>query len=348
VLLLPLVRREGGWSPPDQFAADWAQSESIELLWPARGLDLRAPRTRLPVNARPLAIDDSAELRQLGRLFTEDSTDYGMAAVLTAMAAALQGRIVDVVVAPSSSSFARLTRPIFSAIGVGVRTVVDVPGPALIACETAPRRITMTLPSSLTIPRHFASAALWPWRPHRHASAAPDVTYVIAVGDGQQQSLGATLSSLARQGGAAIEAVVIDDGTKDGRGLRESVRASGEFVRLIRQGPQGAIAAFNRGMREARAPYIAVIEAGTLVAKQTTRQAIELFECNNDFGAIVARDVDDSQSGPGVPATRDPFESLTFFRRSVVQSVGGFAAYPTALIEELRERGYECPPLPLT
>lgn len=68
------------------------------------------------------------------------------------------------------------------------------------------------------------------------------------------------LDSIAAQTVRDFELIVIDDGSSDG-GADLVAKFSDSRVRLIRQANAGPGAARNRGLREARAPYVAFIDA---------------------------------------------------------------------------------------
>jgi len=69
-----------------------------------------------------------------------------------------------------------------------------------------------------------------------------------------------TLRSIAAQTLSDFEVIVVDDGSTDG-GDRIAERYSDARLRLIRQPNAGPGAARNRGAAEARAPYLAFLDA---------------------------------------------------------------------------------------
>jgi glycosyltransferase involved in cell wall biosynthesis len=77
-----------------------------------------------------------------------------------------------------------------------------------------------------------------------------------------RDTLPACLRSLRAQSLAAHEIVAVDDGSTDGsRALLEEWAAADPRVRLLAQGPEGLVAALNRGLAAARAPLLARMDA---------------------------------------------------------------------------------------
>jgi glycosyltransferase involved in cell wall biosynthesis len=90
----------------------------------------------------------------------------------------------------------------------------------------------------------------------------PDVSVVIPVYN-KQDVLKSTLESVLGQSFRTYEVVVVDDGsTDDGSSLVASF--ADPRIRLIQQTNQGSSAARNRGIREARGNWIALIDADDL------------------------------------------------------------------------------------
>jgi hypothetical protein len=357
--------------------------QEVEFLWPSRGPDWRSAASgKLPPNATPFPIDDSPELRAIADSFAVEPDERASAFLVTAVAAAVQGVLLDAVDVPSRSPLGHLVRPIFSALGAGVAVVVgswlgdpiDVrrnfkPEPptdaeisALIrqhtrsteaielchvtsssAYDVARRPTALHLSPPPPIPGALVSAALLPWRPRQPEATSPDVTFVVTVVDDHPLAVGATLASLGRQRGVALEVVVVDDGSREAQALRETVAAAGSFARVARQGRQGPTPSLNRGLREARAPYVAFVLPGTVLAEDFTERAYALLEHPDDLCAVVADVAPEPERSSGDRRPKSPREPLALvIRRSVALAVGGFnTAAPIDLITEMQARGYD-------
>ena len=71
--------------------------------------------------------------------------------------------------------------------------------------------------------------------------------------------IGAAVESVLRQSYKHIEIIVVDDGSTDR--TRQVVQAYGERVRYVHQANAGAASARNRGLREARGEFIALLDS---------------------------------------------------------------------------------------
>jgi hypothetical protein len=98
----------------------------LRFLWPSRGPDLRLRRLgHLPANAAPFAVDRSPELTRIAAIFAADDYELPFAERVVAAAVGLQGMMLDAVDVPSLMPVAHLIRPVFGAVGVGLRRVVE-------------------------------------------------------------------------------------------------------------------------------------------------------------------------------------------------------------------------------
>lgn len=90
------------------------------------------------------------------------------------------------------------------------------------------------------------------------AMEAVDVSVVIPCYNAAPY-IGATIRSVLAQQRANMEIIVVDDGSSDGS--LELVRAQFPQVRALSQANQGVAAARNHGLREARATWVAFVDA---------------------------------------------------------------------------------------
>jgi glycosyltransferase involved in cell wall biosynthesis len=101
--------------------------------------------------------------------------------------------------------------------------------------------------------------------------------------------VGAALASVRRQTFADFEAIVIDDGsTDDSRRVIREFLADRRF-RLIRQHHAGQARAKNRGLDEARAPYVAFLDADDVWAKRKLAKQVALMESDPGLGVVCTR-----------------------------------------------------------
>ncbi|MDE2149418.1 MAG: glycosyltransferase family 2 protein [Gammaproteobacteria bacterium] len=100
-----------------------------------------------------------------------------------------------------------------------------------------------------------------------------------------------TLCSVLAQTHRPLDIVVVDDGSRDD--TREVLRSFGDAIRVIHQANSGIGVARNRGLAEARAPFIALLDADDLCLPE--RIAVQLkyllahpdiLLCSSDFGAF--------------------------------------------------------------
>jgi glycosyltransferase involved in cell wall biosynthesis len=86
-----------------------------------------------------------------------------------------------------------------------------------------------------------------------------------------------TLESIAAQGMADFEVIVVDDGSTDG-GADLVANFPDPRFRLVRQANAGPGAARNRGLREAAAPYVAFVDADDIWLPGFLEQNVALLE----------------------------------------------------------------------
>ena len=116
--------------------------------------------------------------------------------------------------------------------------------------------------------------------------ATPRLSVVIPVRNRPLEVCRAISSVLtAEVDGSAVEVVVVDDGSSDS--TAEAVRAMGDpRVRLVQQAPLGVAVARNRGVDEARAPFIAFLDSDDLALPGWTAammgaadRGLDVFSC---------------------------------------------------------------------
>ncbi len=178
------------------------------------------------------------------------------------------------------------------------------------------------------------------------AHVSPQVSIVLPVRDARE-TLDECLDSIAAQTFSDYELLVIDDGSRDTSAVLVAQRARRDArIRLVRQPPLGLVAALNRGLTEARAPFIARMDAddrmhpqrlAAQVAGLTADPALGLLACQvrlfPDEGIQAGfREYIRWQNACCDPATigdeiyvESPFaHPSVMFRLAVVQDAGGY------------------------
>jgi len=152
------------------------------------------------------------------------------------------------------------------------------------------------------------------------ATGAPLVTIVLPTFN-RASFLPGAFASIQKQTFSDWELVVVDDGSGDS--TREAVSAfagsCAQPVRYVYQANQGPAAARNRGVREARAPYLAFFDSDDLWLPDYLMRGVTALEANSDIDWVFsACTIVDFDSGKTVDpntfyvANRErPFLSLT-------------------------------------
>lgn len=93
---------------------------------------------------------------------------------------------------------------------------------------------------------------------------APKITVLMPVRNGDRY-LDSACASVLTQAEVAIEFLIVDDGSSDtSPHILRRLASSDDRVRIIRQTGEGIVAALNKGLREARAPLVARMDADDL------------------------------------------------------------------------------------
>ena len=116
--------------------------------------------------------------------------------------------------------------------------------------------------------------------------STPRVSVVMAVRDGDRWLLEAVESVLA-QSESALELIVIDDGSTDRTPLLlDALSGRDRRVRVVRQPPVGLAAALNRGLAEARAPFVARLDADDLAHGARLERQAAVLEARPQIGIL--------------------------------------------------------------
>ncbi len=117
----------------------------------------------------------------------------------------------------------------------------------------------------------------------------PLVSVVLPVRDGEA-TIGEALASLGRQTLTRFEAIVVDDGSTDGtaRIARRWQRTDDRF-RLVRTSAAGIVGALQRGLGEAKAPYVARMDADDRCLPERLEAQVDFLERRDDLAGCGAR-----------------------------------------------------------
>jgi GT2 family glycosyltransferase len=180
------------------------------------------------------------------------------------------------------------------------------------------------------------SPAARDWRAARTRAERPRLSVVIPTLD-RPSLLAPTLSCLTRQTLQELEVIVVDDGSKDARAVRNAAEAFAPLVRYLRIGNAGEAGAVNRGIAEARGEYINFLSDDDAYAPELFAEAAALLDNNPEaIGVYPDWDIIDT-AGYFVEAHRLPeFDRKLMLcahwclpgpgvviRRRVLQAIGG-------------------------
>jgi glycosyltransferase involved in cell wall biosynthesis len=157
----------------------------------------------------------------------------------------------------------------------------------------------------------------------------PLVSVIMPVHDGAAH-IAAAIASIRAQNHAALEIIVVDDGSTDGSAA--VVAALGGDIRLLRQANAGAAAARNRALDVARGDIVAFLDADDLWPAGKLALQLAVLEGSpriglvtgriRAFGAAIPMRADQAQAyGAGVPGVN---LGCALVRRSALDAVGRF------------------------
>lgn len=166
----------------------------------------------------------------------------------------------------------------------------------------------------------------------------PLVSVIIPAYNGQEY-IGAAIESVLVQNYRPLDIIVVDDGSAVH--MADAVAGFGGEVRCVRQENAGTAAARNRGLRESRGEFIALLDQDDLWLPGKLERQIPRFSEDPKIGLVAAwMEVFDSLTGEVRGTFRpspelDVHDILGFelppvqtmvFRRSALEKIGGFDA----------------------
>ncbi|MFC0239803.1 glycosyltransferase [Rhodopseudomonas telluris] len=169
----------------------------------------------------------------------------------------------------------------------------------------------------------------------------PEVSVILPVRDGQRW-LREAVGSVLTQTLAALELLVIDDGSADATpSILAEIRASDPRLIVLRQEREGLVAALNRGLAQARAPLIARLDADDIALPERLTRQRDFLAAHSDIVLLGGwADVIDEHGAPrgkqmrpspdrlrDTLAKKSPFIHPTvMFRAEAARRVGGYRA----------------------
>lgn len=117
----------------------------------------------------------------------------------------------------------------------------------------------------------------------------PVVSVVLPMRDAQK-TIADCLQSILAQTFPLFETIIIDDGSKDDSAAIVAAWAKRDNrIRLIKQPPQGIVAALNHGLALARGRYIARMDADDLMQPQRLQAQTQFLYKNADIGLLASQ-----------------------------------------------------------
>jgi glycosyltransferase involved in cell wall biosynthesis len=166
--------------------------------------------------------------------------------------------------------------------------------------------------------------------------SGPSVSVVMAVYNGEPW-LDEAVGSILRQSLTDLEFIVVDDGSTDGTPRRLAAVGDGRLS-VLSQSRGGQTAALNRGLRAARAPLIARIDADDVALPERLVRQAAFLAAHPDVGLLgtAAREIapdgavvqtltppcDDAAVRRALMRMNPFIHSSVMFRRGVVDAVG--------------------------
>jgi glycosyltransferase involved in cell wall biosynthesis len=168
----------------------------------------------------------------------------------------------------------------------------------------------------------------------------PPVVSVVVPTRNRRAIVTATVGTVQNQVRVPLEVVVVDEGSEDGTAEALTALADDRIRVLRNDAPTGVAAARNRGIREARGTWVALLDDDDLWAPDKLRAQLDAAEAASaDWAYTGAVAVDDALTVVRAYPPPDPAEvreqlplrnmvpagaSNALFRRALVDEVGGF------------------------
>ncbi len=170
----------------------------------------------------------------------------------------------------------------------------------------------------------------------------PAVSVIMPVHNGAEW-LAEAVSSVRAQDFGDFELIIVDDGSDDGTAaMLSGIAAADRRIRLLHQLPQGIVAALNKAIAEARAPYLARLDADDRARPDRLGKQFTFMQAHPEIGLLgtFAERIDAAGNVVGrlapptdparlarVLARTNPFvHSSVMMRTALVRRIGGYRA----------------------
>jgi glycosyltransferase involved in cell wall biosynthesis len=154
---------------------------------------------------------------------------------------------------------------------------------------------------------------------------------IVVVNHNYERFLGEAIESALAQRGAAVEVIVVDDGSTDGS--RNLLAAYGARIRVVLQSNSGQKAAFNAGLAAAKGAIVLYLDADDVLDSEVAATAALAFRRNPGAARVVFRlaivDETGGSTGELMPASDLPLPKGDV-RRQVLEHGDDLAWPPTS------------------
>jgi glycosyltransferase involved in cell wall biosynthesis len=163
-------------------------------------------------------------------------------------------------------------------------------------------------------------------------SAKPIISVVIPCYD-QGEWLPEAVASVTDLRRDDVELIVVDDGSSDGRTLREMDRLARRGIQVVRQPNKGLGGARNAGVRAARGEFILPLDSDNRIREPYVTAGVRLLQDRSEVGVVYGdAEFFGDRKGPWrvrefdlAELCRDNFiDACALYRKAVWESVGGY------------------------